>query len=247
MKKQELNSRDYYTIDFLHVFKTLWRRFWLIALVGILTAAIGFTLAAFVIPPKYSSSIKLYVNNSSASYGNTISSSELAAAQSLVKTYGEILDSRITLERVIERSGTDYTWKELSKMIECEPSNGTEIMKVIITTKDPYESALIANTICEVLPVRITEVIDGASMKVAESAIPELERVSPSITQYTVLGMILGMLVSAAVLFIIAMLDDTVHDEDYITNNYDYPILGKVPNLLSSDNKEYGLYKKDSM
>ena len=114
MEKQEMKNREYYTIDVLHIVKTLWRRVWLIALASFLAAAIGFSISAFAIEPTYSSSIKLYVNNSSFSLGNTsfsISSSELTAAQSLVRTYGDILDSRSTLERIIQKAKVDYTYR----------------------------------------------------------------------------------------------------------------------------------------
>lgn len=247
MEKQNINASEYYTIDVLHIIKSLWRRAWIIVLVSIIVAAIGFSFSAFLITPTYSSSIKLYVNNSSISLGNTtfsISSSELTAAQSLVKTYGEILDSRSTLERVINKAGVDYTVKELHEMLAYKSSNDTEIMKVTITTTDPYEASLIANTIAEVLPTRIAEIIDGASMEVVDSAIPELEKVAPSITKYTALGFILGILLSVTILVIFALLDDTIHDEDYILNNYEYPILGKVPNLLTATNKKYSYYSQ---
>ena len=197
MERQEKTSGEYYTIDVLHILKTLWRRAWLIALAGLLAAGIGFSLAAFAIAPTYSSSIMLYVNNSSFSLGNTsfsISSSEITAAQSLVKTYGEILNNRTTLERVIDKAGVPYTYQELYKMLEAAPSNETEIMKVTVTSEDPYEAAKIANCIAEVLPVRISEIIDGASMEVVDSAIPVLEKVAPSITKYTAIGMVLGIL-----------------------------------------------------
>ena len=95
MEKQD-NTREYYTVDLLHIVKMLWRRVWLIALAGLLSAALGFGISAFLIAPTYSSSIMLYVNNSSFSLGNTsfsISSSEITAAQSLVKTYREILNN----------------------------------------------------------------------------------------------------------------------------------------------------------
>jgi len=199
MEKQENNIKDYYTIDLLHVVKILWRRVWLIALSGILSAAICFMVTAFAIAPTYSSYIKLYVNNSSFSLGNTtfsISSSELTAAQSLVKTYGDILDSRSTLERIIEKADVDYTWKELSKMIEYAPSNGTEIMRVTVTTENPYESSKIANTIAEILPIRISEIIDGASMEVVDSAVPEFEKVAPSTSKNTAIGLVLGLFLS---------------------------------------------------
>lgn len=246
MENQE-NNREYYTIDVIHILKALWSRAWLVTLCGVLAGAIGFSVASFVIAPTYSSYIKLYVNNSSFSLGNTnfsISSSELTAAQSLVKTYGEILDSRSTLERVIEKSGVSYSWKQLTRMIKYAPSNETEIMMVTVTCEDPYEACTIANTIAEVLPVRISEIIDGASMEVVDSAIADTEKVAPSITRYTAVGLALGVLISIIVIVIAALMDDTIHDEEYVLRTYDYPILGKVPNLLSSGSKSYKYYQK---
>lgn len=247
MEKQDKNIKEYYTVDVFHIVKTLWRRVWLIALCGFLAAVVCFSIAAFVIAPTYSSYIKLYVNNSSFSLGNTsfsISSSELTAAQSLVKTYGEILDSRSTLERVIEKADVDYNWKELSRMITYAPSNGTEIMLVTVTCEDPYVASKIANTIAEVLPVRISEIIDGASMEVVDSAIPDIQKVAPSIKSYTAVGLILGVLLSTVVLVIWALMDDTIHDEEYVLRTYDYPILGKVPDLLNTGSRSYAYYSQ---
>ncbi len=245
-KRQEVNSQEYYSIDLIQILRTLWRRAWLILLAALIAGAAGFAYSTFLIKPTYSSSIKLYVNNSSISLGNTtfsISSSQLVAAQGLVKTYSEILNSRSTLERIIEKADVDYSYKSLAGKIECTPANDTEIMKVTVTTTNPYESAKIANTIAEILPIRISEIIDGASMEVVDSAIPELEKVAPSITKYTAVGLILGILVSVGALVIVALRDDTFHDEDYILNNYEYPILGKVPDLSNPGNKKrYGYY-----
>ena len=42
-----------------------------------------------------------------------------------------------------------------------------------------------------------------------------------------------------SILAVLAIMDDTIHDEDYILQNYDCPILAKVPNLLSSSGKNY--------
>ncbi|MBE6761259.1 MAG: hypothetical protein E7551_03140 [Ruminococcaceae bacterium] len=255
MSKNEVNvsgnnynngvNNDYYTIDILHIIKFIVQRFWVIIVSGILAAAIGFCISAFLITPKYSSSIMLYVNNSSFSLGNTsfsISSSEITAAQSLVKTYGEILSNRTTLERVIEKADVKYDYEELSEMIVSSPSNNTEIMRVTVTTSNPYEASNIANCIAEVLPVRISEIVDGASMAVVDSAIPELQKISPSITKYTAIGLVLGGILSVIILMIFALLDNTIHDEEYILNTYKYPILAKVPSLTSASGKQYAYY-----
>ena len=212
-----------------------------------MAGALAFSYATFAINPTYSAAIKLYVNNNSVSIGNmdfSISASQLSAAQALVKTYGEILDSRSTLQRVIEKAEVDYSWKRLSNMITYKPSNDTEIMLVTVTCGDPYEASRIANTIAEVLPVRISEIIDGASMEVVDSAIPDIEKVAPSITQHTAIGLALGILISVFALIVLALMDDTIHDEEYVLNTYDYPILGKVPNLLNAGSKSYSYYSQ---
>jgi len=239
------SSGEYYTVDLIHIAKTLWHKAWIIIISGLLCAAVGFSVAAFAIAPKYSSSIMLYVNNSSFSLGSTnfsISASEISAAQSLVKTYIVMLENRTTLEQVKERSGVDYSYKTLDSMISATSVGETEVLKITVTTEDPYESEKIANCIAEVLPQRISEIIEGSSMEVVDSAVANTQKVSPSITNYTAVGFILGALVSVIILVIFALMDDTIHDEEYIINTYNYPILAKVPNLVNTGTKGRGYY-----
>lgn len=244
-KQNKNNMQDYYVIDFLHIVKSVWRRIWVVVLVGILGAVIGFSYASFILTPKYSSAVMLYVNNSSFSLGSSsfsISSSELTAAQSLVKTYTVILKNRTTLNEVVEKTGVDYTYEEIYHMIEARSVNDTEILEVKVTSEDPYEATEIVNTIAEILPDRISEIIEGSSMEVVDLGVVNTQKVSPSITRYTEVGLILGVLVAVAVLVIFALLDDTIHDEEYIHRTYDYPILAKVPNLLGTSDKQYAYY-----
>ena len=245
MEQVKANNKEYYVIDFAHVLKSVWHRMWVIAIVSVLSAAIAFSFAAFVITPTYSSSIMLYVNNSSFTVGDlgfSISSSEISAAQSLVKTYTVLLKNRTTLEKIINATEVPYTWEELYDMIEAASVNETEIMEVTVTTEDPYEAATIANGIAKILPQRVSEIVEGSSMEVVDSAIPINKKVAPNITQYTAIGFILGALFSLIFLVILALLDNTIHDEEYILNNYNYPILAKIPDLLNSGAKKYAYY-----
>ncbi len=242
-------KKEYFTIDLAHILSTLWKKIWVLVICGIVGAVMGFTYSAFIIDPTYSSEIMLYVNNSSISVGSasfSISSSEITAAQSLVKTYGVLLENRTTLEAVIEKSGVNYTWEELDQMVSASSVKDTEVLRVTVTCKDPYDAAKIANTIAKVLPIRISEIIEGSSMEVVDSAVVDLNKVAPSITEHTAVGCVIGLMLSFIVLVIIAIADDTIHDEDYILNNYDYPILAKVPDLYTHDSKGYNYYKKSS-
>lgn len=239
------NIKEYYVIDFAHIIKSVWQRAWVVVLSSVLAAAIAFSVAAFAITPTYSSSIMLYVNNSSFTVGDlgfSISSSEISAAQSLVKTYTVLLKNRTTLEKIIKHTDVDYTWKELYEMIEASPVNETEIMEVTVTCEDPYEAEKIANGIAKILPQRVSEIVEGSSMEVVDSAIAINEKVAPNITRFTAVGFILGAFLSIVVLAVLALLDNTIHDEEYIINNYNYPVLAKIPDLLDSGTKKYSYY-----
>lgn len=245
MANDNVKAQDYYVIDFLHVVKYVWKKLWVIVLVSIIGGVIAFSYANFFITPEYSSSVMLYVNNSSFSLGSTsfsISSSELTAAQSLVKTYSVILKNKTTLNKVIDKAQLDYTWEDLYYMIDASSVNDTEILKVTVTSDDPYVAAQIVNTIAEVLPTTISEIIEGSSMKVVDTGAVKEQKVYPNITRYTEVGLFFGAVLALIVVVIVALIDDTIHDDEYILRTYDYPILAKVPNLLGTSDKQYAYY-----
>ncbi len=246
MEQKKNNNRDYYSMDITHVLRSWWQRVWLIALCAVLAATAGFVMAKWVIQPMYSSSVMLYVNNNANNSSGNISNSDLTASQNLVKTYGVMLNNRVTLERVKEEAGVSYTYQQLAQMISSHPVNNTEVMLVTVTCGDPEEAADIANSIAHVLPERISTIITGASMTVVADAVPEYQKISPSIAKYTAIGLFLGLFACLAVLTIVAVMDDTIHDDNHIMETYDYPILAKIPDLLEESNSKYNYYKKHS-
>lgn len=243
---QEKNN-GYITVDLLQIVKSVINKLWLVILVGIVCAGIGFGYASYFIKPTYSSTVLLFANNSSLNVGSTtfkISASDLQASQGLVKTYTEILKTRTTLEQIIENSDVDYSCKQLSGMISAGDVNGTEIMGITVTCEDPYIAAKIANCIATVLPARVSEIIDGASMEIVDTAVPNLQKVAPSIARFTMLGFILGAFLIVGIIAVISVLDDTIYDENYVVETYNYPILAKVPNLMADGTRRYGSYGK---
>ena len=247
MEQNKINTKEYYVIDLAHIVKTIWQKAWLVVIISVLSAAIGFSYARFGVTPTYSSTIMLYVNNSSFDVGDigfSISSSEITAAQSLVKTYSVLLKNRTTLQRVVEHTGTSYTWNDLYYMIEASPVDDTEVMGVSVICDDPKESELIANGIAEVLPKRVSEIVEGSSMEVVDYAIASTSPIAPNLKHYTFIGFVIGMLLSVAFLVVVAVRDNTIHSDEYITEMYDYPILAKVPDLLNMGSSKYGYYSQ---
>ena len=247
MKIKKTNEKEQdstFEIDLIQLVKACWKKAWLIVLVCILAGVLAFGYTTIFVQPMYSSSVLLYVNNSSISVGGiSISASELAAAQSLVDTYMVILKNRTTMNLIIDKTGINDSYQSLLGMISAAPIEETEIFRVTVTTTDPYKATLIANSIADVLPGRIEEIIDGSSMRVVDSAVVNPTKVSPNVTRNTAIGIFMGFVLSCLAIAVITILDDTIRNEDYILQNYDIPILSKIPDLSEDNTKNKYAYK----
>ncbi|MBR2780323.1 MAG: hypothetical protein IKD81_02780 [Eubacteriaceae bacterium] len=241
-------ANDYMEIDLLELAAALWKRKWLILIVAVLFAAIALSYAYFMVTPMYTSSALLYVNNNSISFGSanlSISSSDLTAASKLVSTYIVILSSRMTLEDVIDTAHLPYTYEQLNKMVSATQVNSTEVFRITVKCDDPYMAEKIANTIVKVLPQKIADVVEGSNVKVVDYAVVDTRKVSPSLTKYTAVGLLLGFVLACAYVFIEMMMDDIVHDEATLIDTYGLPVLASIPDLRIRNVDNYGYYDKN--
>lgn len=229
-------------LDIGHILAVLWHRAWLIVLAGILAAAIVFGWSTYTTPELYSSTATVYVNDPT-NYGFSIGN--ISTARSLVKTYLVLLRNRTSLEMVLDAADRKdvYTYGQLSGMISAAAIDETEVIAITVTAGDPVEAARLANAIVEVLPVRIEEIMDGASMRLIDSAIPNYTRIGSTVTRDTFLGLLVGMVLMSALLIVLDMLNDVIRDESYILQTYDVPILARVPDLAGDNAGRYG-YRK---
>lgn len=229
-------------VDLIQLLQALWHRAWVIVLAAVFGAAALFSYARFFITPLYEAETLMYVNNSSFSAGSTsfsITPSELTAAKNLVDTYTVILKTRRTLNDVIEQADLDYSYEQLKTMISAAPVNNTEVFNIKVTSPDPREAELIANTIAEILPNKIADIVDGSSVRIVDYAIVPSHKASPSITKYTAIGMVLGVVLSCAVIVVLELLDTQIHSEDYLMKTYGLPVLAVIPDLTSAKNRGY--------
>ena len=240
----EHRSEEYIEIDLSRIVQSLWQRVWLIVLAALICGGAGFSVARFMLPPEYQANALMYVNNSSISVGSTsISLSDLSASQTLVDTYIAILKTRLTLNEVIQQAELDYTYTQLSGMIEAKAVNRTEIFSVTVTSTDPYEAERIANTIVEVLPDKIAEIVDGSSVRTVDLAVGPERRSGPNISKYTLMGLLCGLFASCGIIVLLELLDDQVHGEAYLLQTYKLPVLAAVPDMLAPQSGgNYGSY-----
>ncbi|MBR2459809.1 MAG: hypothetical protein IKB34_01060 [Clostridia bacterium] len=232
-------------IDLKDIFSVLLKRWWSILLVMFLCGAIVFGFVYVTHVPMYESTAKMYVNNDSDKQGTSVTQSDIQAAKQLVNTYCQIIESRLTLETVIKEANLPYTYEELLDMISCGSVNATEIFYITVESTDPAESKLITNTIVKVLPQKITDVVEGSSVRVVDEAVDGKE-LSSRILFKTALGLFAGLVISAVFFFVYdVLINDTLQSEDWVLDAFkqDIPLLAVIPDVNQSSGKRYGRYK----
>ena len=236
-------------IDLSRLFAAVVKRSWLIAAVALLCAVVTLAGTILFVAPKYQSSAMIYVNNSSLSIGDVsvggITSGDISASKSLVKTYIVILTTRETLNDVIDYADVDLTYSELKGMIKAEAVDSTEVFRVTVTSEDPEEATKIASAIAYILPRRISNIIQGTSAVVVDSAVMPTGASSPNYTKNTMVGFLFGIMAVMALIVLRELLDNTIRSEEDVTQNCQHPILAPVPDLVSSGKGgQYG-YARD--
>lgn len=232
---EKQDNQELLEIDLFRLLQVIWQKMWLVVLAAVVFGGAAFAGTYYMITPIYQSSVKLYVNNSSINIGSakySISSSELSAAQSLVDTYLVILETRTTLNEVILQSGCGYSYNELKNKISASAVNGTEIFEIIVSDPDPDMAVTLANTIANVLPDKIANIVDGSSVRVVDRAVRATNMSSPDYAKNTVVGAMLGIILIVIILILREMFDKIIHNEDSLHQNYDIPVLAVIPDIL---------------
>lgn len=247
MNEKKIEKEEYY-VDVQRLLTAVLHKGWLIALVSIVCAIAMFIGTFFFVTPLYESTTMFYVNNKSISVGDisaSIGSGDITASKSLVNSYIVILKTRSALNDVIDYAGVDRTYTELLGMIDASNVNSTEIFEVVVTSPDPVEAEKIASAIAYILPKRIGSIIEGSSAKIVDTAVIPSAPSSPSYTKNTLLGFILGFVITTAIIILREVFDTTIRTEEDITQISPYPILASVPDMQApSKGAYYGNDKK---
>lgn len=216
-------------LDLKEVFAALLRKIWVIALCAVLAASAALAYTALFVTPLYRSGISVYVNNKDTNGNGGISSSDLATSQKLVETYTNILMSDTVLDKVAEKVGNGVTANNIRRMLMAEQMGGTEAFRVLVSNPNPALAAQIANTIAEIAPGEIAKIVEGSSARIIDFAKQAERPYTPSFMKNTLIGLLAGAFLAAAVIVLQVMMDVRIKGESDLRKICDVPVLGMIP------------------
>ena len=224
------NDDSEITIDLGRVVFLLWQKKLSIIFATIICALVGFILSEFVIPPTYSASADMLVNNNQDTKDiSTVTSQDLVASNNLVGTYAVILKSHNILEKVITDQVLNLDYDELTKKINVEAVDDTQVMRITVKYGDAKTALDIVNEIVDLAPDVIMDTVNAGSVKTVDSPWTTGLPVAPSVLKWTAVAGLLGLLFMIMIIVIRDMMNDTFKTEDDIRQILDLTILGIIP------------------
>ena len=139
---------------------------------------------------------------------------------------------------VVERGGKSYNLStdELKKAISVQTQQNSQVFSLQAKTDDPQESAVVANTVANVFKQQIKKIMSINNVTIVSRASSPDSPSFPNKKLFVLAGAVLGLILSFLYILIGDLMDTSVHDDDYLTNELGLTNLGQVNHIEMSKN-----------
>lgn len=217
---------------------------WLLAIVGLVAAAIAFSYSAFIITPMYTSTTKVYILSKQGNEDSKMTYSDTQLANQLTKDFKEMIKSRTVVERVINEMNLSESYGSLAGRISVSNATDTRVVGISVKDADPKRAQMLTNAIRDVAAEHIREVMDLEAVNVVDEAnLPEKPS-EPSKKKYTLIGFLIGIVGCAAVLILRFYLDDSIKTSEDIEKYLGLSTLASIPVFESEEDSKKKKKKK---
>ncbi len=226
-------------IDLAELFLRLLDKWYIIVAAALVGTMISGIWTFFFVTPQYEATTKLYILNPDDS---AINLSSLQLGSQLANDYTHVFSNWHVHEMVAEKLDLDYSYKTMQNMVRVTNPSNTRLLEITITSPDPQEAQLIANTYAAVAREFIAKVMKTVEPSLFQEARLPVSPVSPSKARNLILGFLIGAILAVGVITVLFVMDDKVRTADDITKLLGLPTLGVVTmqNSMHGENKRSG-------
>ena len=214
-------------IDIGHILSILWDKIMVIIATGIIVGLGAFLVAKFFITPQYESETKLYVLNRANDSATTLSDVQLSTQ--LTKDYKILVTSAPVMNEVIKELKLDMKASQLASSISVDTPSDTRVLQITVVSDDPYQAKKIADCVAKVSSQKICDIMKIEQVNVIEEGSLSETPAFAVVQKWTIIGALAGIVLSAAVIVIKSMLDDTVKTTEDVEKYFDLSTLAVIP------------------
>lgn len=235
------------TIDLSRLMTILRKHFKMLIVWTLLAGVLGFVVAQFVVVPKYTATTEILVNQKHSNDNNGQAYNNQQADIQMINTYKDIITNQVILNKVshelsgtktVREYGRSYNMpvSKLKNAIKISNQQNSQVFSVAVETDDPNLSAATANTIAQVFRKQIKKIMSVNNVTVVSRATAPDGPSFPNVKLFTLVGAVFGLLLSIIYLIIKELMDTTVKDDEFVTNELGLANLGHIDHFHLNHN-----------
>lgn len=221
----------------------------------IVAAVIVFALGAFfysnyIAVPKYSATGSLLVTNGAITVDldnpdttKKVAGADISASLTLKPTIVETLNENGIYKALAEKNDGQYSFGQLKGATRVNEGNTDSLYtSVTFTSSDAGEAKRLVNELLSLAPEYIKMKIPGAktSITVADNAV----QTYPNVFSNMLTAAFLGAVIALIPILLMAFLNNTIHTENDLIDNYEIPVIGNIPDFANAKSGK-GYYKNN--
>ena len=237
-------------LDLRELFNMFWSKKIEIVIITLIFVIIGGVYSFMFTTPKYKSSTTLVLatlndttigKTTTAASGDAITQTELTLNSNLVSTYSELVKSKSVLREVISNLNlNDINEDQLKKNVSVTAVKDTELIEISVSSTNSTYPSKIANEIAKVFTAKVAEIYNINNVHVVDKA--EVSKTPYNINHIKdiIIFAFIGVVISAAKILLMNMLDNTVKTEQDIEHATGMMVLAQIPRINENNKKGKG-------
>lgn len=210
-----------------------------IALIILIFIILGFIYSLGFVTPMYESYTTLLLVKADGTTTtdpttglptDSITTTDVTLNSKLVATYSKLIESKSVLRQVISNLGIpELTENALRNNITVSAVEDTEVIEIRVQNENASYAAKIANEIATVFAAKVSEFYNINNVNIVDEAEVAQGPCNVNHARDIAIFTLIGIVVAAAYVLIVNMLDTTVKTTEDIEKNIGLPVLASIP------------------
>ncbi len=201
----------------------------MILVLVVLSVLAAWLVSYYALKPQYEATATLLVKKPGSE--NQMVYDDFITSEKMVKTYSEIMKSRLVMEDVIANLKLTTTSEQLSKKISVRSDNESLLTSITVRDENFEQAVRIANEFADISMQKWNSIMQMSSVTIIDRAKQgeNPEPVFPRPFLNIALAFILSLMAGIGIAFLRDFMDKSLKTEEEIEELFGLPVLGVIP------------------
>lgn len=243
----EKDKNIFFSMELSDIIFWIMRWKWVIVSVTLIFACIGYVFNTITYIPKYTAKASMVVNakasTMTAPIGNAATeqsmiNNQYLLAQQMMETFTTVLTSDRVGTYVANSLDISLDAKSIQKSIKITSAEDTSVVYISATHNDAYVAKSIANTVMEVAPQLMRDVVEVGNVNILDYAKLPIYPESSGAMIYILFSAVIGLVLAVFFIIFFNFLTMKVKNTEDIESKTGLNVFGEIPHASLKGEKE---------